>query len=48
MKNLLLRFGGMLAALALVVTIVNVNTTCFFAGYQPELPKGAKKLSHIS
>ena len=44
MKKVVLRFGGILASLALMVTSMNVNTTCMYLAYQPELPKGAEKL----
>lgn len=38
------KYGGALAALALTVTTVNVNSTCFWINGQPELPADAKKL----
>ena len=44
MKKVVLRFGGILASLALMVTSMNVNTTCMYLAHQPELPKGAEKL----
>ena len=34
------------AALALVVTTLSVNTTCMFEYYQPKMPKGSEKLKH--
>lgn len=43
MKNLSIKFSGMIAALALMVTGVGVNG-CMFIMHQPELPKGAEKL----
>lgn len=44
MKTLMCKFGGSLAALALLVTTVSVNTCCSWYGHQSELPDGAKKL----
>ncbi|MSU01478.1 cyclic lactone autoinducer peptide [Tissierella sp. DSM 105185] len=44
LKKVILRFGGVLASLALMVTSMNVNTTCMYLAHQPELPKGAEKL----
>lgn len=48
MKNkvnkLMVKFGGHIAALALMITACNVNTTCMWVGHQPEMPSGADKL----
>ncbi|QOX63366.1 cyclic lactone autoinducer peptide [Anoxybacterium hadale] len=44
MKNLMVKFSGMIAALALLVTATNVGITCMAWAHQPELPKGAEKL----
>lgn len=44
MKKLVYRFGSVFASLALMITVANVNTSCFFMAHQPELPKGAQKL----
>lgn len=47
MKNLRglgLKFGMTLASLALMVTSLNVNTTCMLIAHQPKLPENAKKL----
>ena len=44
MKNLMFKFSGMIAALALLITATNVNITCAAWVHQPELPKGAEKL----
>lgn len=44
MNKLITRFGGIVAALALAVTTMNVNSTCIFIVHQPKLPKGAEKL----
>ncbi len=44
LKNLLMRFGGIVASLALLVTSMNANTTCICFIHQPKLPKGTEKL----
>lgn len=44
MKTIITKFGPMLAAIALVVTAVGVNTACSWVAYQPELPEEARKL----
>lgn len=36
--------SGLMASLALVVTMLNVNAACMCYAHQPELPEGAKKL----
>lgn len=38
------RFGGVLAALAMMVTALTVNSTCIYLTHQEELPENAKKL----
>ena len=43
-KNLIFKFGGIIASLALLVTSTNISTTCFWLGHQPKLPQGADKL----
>ncbi len=43
-KDLTVKVGGVLASLALMVTALNVNTTCMLIAHQPKLPEGAKKL----
>ena len=45
MRKILLRFGTSLASLALMITALNVNTTCLFVMHQPKLPEDANKLS---
>ena len=45
MKRILLRLGKGLAGLALMITALNVNTTCLFTMHQPKLPADSKKLS---
>jgi len=47
-KNFVLRFGGTIAALALIVTVFNVNTCCALYAYQPEIPDAAKKLQKFA
>ena len=44
MKKIILKYGGMLAALAMVFTTLTVNSTCTWMTYQEELPETAKKL----
>lgn len=44
MNNFIARFGGLIATLALMVTVANVNARCAFIMHQPELPEGAEKL----
>ena len=47
MKNLFAKYAGIIAALALMVTAVNVNHICMLFAYQPELPEGADKLRRL-
>ena len=47
MKNLMVKFAGMIAALALMVTAANVNASCLLIMHQPKLPEGAEKLRRI-
>lgn len=44
MKKFLQKYGGLLAALAIVVTTMNENATCLFIMHQDSLPEEAKKL----
>ncbi len=44
-NSLLYSVGGMIGALASIVTALNVNTTCLFYAHQPKLPSAARKLS---
>mgnify|MGYP003196300362 FL=1 len=44
MKKIILKYGCMLAALAMVFTTLTVNSTCTWMTYQEELPETAKKL----
>lgn len=43
-KNLVFKFGGVVASFALMLTTLNVSTTCWWLGHQPKLPQGADKL----
>ena len=38
------RFGGMVAAFAMVVTSLTANSTCIWLSYQPEEPEEVKAL----
>lgn len=44
MNKLIMKYGGMLAALALVVTTLTANSACIFYTHQEPLPADAKKL----
>jgi len=44
MKNFIVKFSGIIAALALMVTAANMNAACMAIVHQPEMPKGAEKL----
>jgi cyclic lactone autoinducer peptide len=44
LKKITIRFGGILASLALMITSLNVNTTCMLIAHQPKMPEEAKKL----
>lgn len=44
MKKFLQKYGGLLAALAIVVTTMNANATCLCIMHQDSLPEEAKKL----
>lgn len=45
MKKIILKYGGMLAALAMVFTTLTVNSTCTWMTYQEELPDTAKNFA---
>jgi cyclic lactone autoinducer peptide len=47
MKNLIAKYAGVVAALALMVTAANVNHICMFVAHQPEMPEGAEKLRRL-
>ena len=44
MKKFIYKYASVLAALALVVTTVNANSTCYFVMHQDKMPESAKKL----
>ena len=44
MKKFLMKYSGMLAALALVFTTLTANSACTWVTYQEKLPETAKKL----
>lgn len=44
MKKFLMKYSGMLAAIAMVFTTLTANSTCTWMTYQEELPETAKKL----
>ncbi len=44
MKIFVIKVSKILASVALIITTLNVNTTCVFVAHQPELPEGAEKL----
>lgn len=48
MKKKMMRFcgmfGGMFAALAMVMTTLTANSTCIYLSYQDEMPESAKNL----
>jgi len=44
MKGLMIKFAGVIASLALMVTATNTTQSCFFIMHQPKLPEGADKL----
>ena len=48
MKKIILKYGGMLAALAMVFTTLTVNSTCTWMTYQEELPDTAKNTVALS
>ena len=43
-NNIIFKFAGIIASLALMVTVANVNSVCMFIMHQPKLPEGADKL----
>lgn len=40
----MLKLGGMVACLALMVTTMNINQACMLLVHQPKLPQNAQKL----
>lgn len=47
MKNFFLKYAGVMAAMALVITTMTANSTCICLMHQDELPETAKKLRKI-
>lgn len=48
MKKIMYKFASVFASFALLVTVANVNSSCFFMAYQPELPENANRLKKRS
>ncbi len=46
-QKLLYLLGGVVASFAVMITSLNVNTTCMFIAHQPKLPDSAKKLRKL-
>lgn len=46
MKRLIAFCCRIITTFAFTVTAINVNTTCYFVAFQPELPKGSEKLKN--
>ncbi len=44
MKKFMLKYSGMLAAFALVITTVVANSACVWITHQEQLPESAKAL----
>ncbi len=44
LKNIVYRWGGVVASCAIFVTTYNTNVRCALVMHQPELPESAKKL----
>ena len=44
MKGFISKYGKCLAAVALMLTSISANSTCWFIMHQDELPEKAKKL----
>jgi len=44
MTKVIAKYGYVIATLAMLFTIANVNSTCLCWLHQPELPQGAEKL----
>lgn len=43
-KKILYKYGACIAAFALTITSMTVNSTCLFYTHQPEMPVNSKKL----
>lgn len=47
MKILFAKYASAIAAIALMVTTVSVNRSCWLVMHQPKLPEGADKLRRL-
>ena len=47
MKRIISNMNRIVACLALMVTVMNVNSTCFFISHQPRLPDSAKAMKKL-
>ena len=43
-SKLVTKFGGLFAALAVIIASVSANSACMWISHQPELPEDVKKL----
>ncbi|WP_313530480.1 cyclic lactone autoinducer peptide [Anaerotignum sp.] len=44
MGKLKLELWKAITSLAMVITVISVNSTCMFEYYQPKMPNGSEKL----
>ena len=44
MKKTIMKIGGLVASLALMITAMTVNSACIFIIHQEKLPENSKKL----
>lgn len=42
LTSIILKISGLIASLAMVVAVGNVNSTCLFVSYQPDIPDELK------
>lgn len=47
MRKITMKLASVLASIALLITVTNVNQTCMFIMNQPNLPESASKLRKI-
>lgn len=47
MKNYFAKYASAIAAIALMVTTMSVNRSCWLVMHQPEMPEGADKLRRL-
>ena len=43
-KDILYLVGSTIATFAVIITTLNVNTTCLYMAHQPKMPESSKKL----